>query len=532
MLDPATRTAIEAALNRRDMVAAVSLADAALAKGARDPLLFNLIAWRAEEAGDFAAAHRALAEAMALAPNDATIAAAAGRALRREGRTAAALAMLDRASALDPGFAVPWLERGFALDTAGDAAGALASFERAAALDPKMGPAWAGAAAAAARLGQPVAALAARALALDPHDATATMALARSLISSDAASAIDRLRALLGRRTLGTEDRIAALTLLGDAFDRADATNDAFAAYASAKSLFAQHHAPRFAAQGEPPQRDFIDGIAAAVEEVDPALWRVRVAPPDPRGHVFLLGYPRSGTTLVENILATAAGVDALEERQTLIDADRAFLLDDGGIARLAASDTTAAEDFRDRYWQRVADAGVNPGGEVFVDMDPLKGIKLPLIAKLFPDARVVVLRRDPRDVVWSCFRQNFRVSAAAYAFTTLAGTAEHYAALMRLTALCLDRLPLTTHELRYEDLIADFDAATRALCAFAGIGWSPEFRRFDRTAARRGVSTASAGQVNRPLYDGTGQWRRYADQLAPVMPIVAPWIERFGYAA
>lgn len=529
MLEKAMRTTIEAALGKSEIDRAVNIAAAALAAGARDPMLFNLVAWRAEEAGDFAAAHHALGEAMALAPDDATIVCAAGRALRKEGRVSAALAMFDRASAIEPGFAVPWLERGFALDAAGDIAGALASYQRAAGLDPALGPAWAGAAAAAVRLGQPAEAFAARALAIDPNDATATMALARSELGGDPARSVVRLRGLLGAR-LGAEDQIAALTLLGDALDRLDATAEAFAAYTAAKAGFAQLHAPHFAAQGEPSQRDFIDGISAQLEAVDPAAWRARVAPAGRRGHVFLLGYPRSGTTLIENILASAPGVEALEERRTLVDADRAFLLDGGGIARLAAIDAAAAASFGDLYWQRVAEAGITPAA-TFVDMDPLKGIKLPLIARLFPDARVVVMQRDPRDVVLSCFRQNFRISAAAYAFTTIDGVAAHYAALMRLTAICRERLPLAFHDLRYEDLVADFDATTQALCDFTDIAWSPDLRRFDRTAARRGVSTASAGQVTRPLYDGSGQWRRYAEQLAPVMPVLAPWIERFGYA-
>lgn len=528
MLDSATRTAIEAALEKREIDRAVNIAAAALAAGARDPMLFNLVAWRAEEAGDFAAAHHALGEAMVLAPNDATIVCAAGRALRKESRVGAALAMFDRASAIEPGFAVPWLERGFALDAQGDVAGALASYQRAAGLDPALGPAWAGAAAAAARLGQPAEGFAARALAIDPNDATATMALARSELG-DPARSVMRLRGLLGAR-IGVEDRIAALMLLGDALDRLDATAEAFAAYTAAKAGFAQFHGPRFAAQGEPPQRDFIDGIAAQLEAIDPAAWRTRVAPSGQRGHVFLLGYPRSGTTLIENILASAPGVEALEERQTLVDADREFLLDGGGIARLAAIDAAAAASLGELYWQRVAEAGISPAA-TFVDMDPLKGFKLPLIARLFPDARIVVMQRDPRDVVLSCLRQNFRISAAAYAFTTIDGVAAHYAALMRLTAICRDRLPLAFHDLRYEDLVADFDATTRSLCDFTGIAWSPALRGFDRTAARRGVSTASAGQVTRPLYDGSGQWRRYAEQLAPVMPVLAPWIERFGYA-
>nr|WP_295660346.1 sulfotransferase [Polymorphobacter sp.] len=349
MLDKATRATIEAALGKREIDRAVRLAAAALAAGARDPMLFNLVAWRAEEAGDFAAAHHALGEAMALAPQDATIVCAAGRALRKEGRIGAALAMFDRASAIEPGFAVPWLERGFALDAAGDAAGALENYQRAAGLDPAMGPAWARAAAAALRLGQPVAAFAARALAIDLNDATATMALARSELGSDPARSVVRLRGLLAAR-IGVEDRIAALTLLGDALDRLDATAETFVAYTTAKSGFAQFYAPRFSAQGEPSQREFIDGIASAVEAVDPAAWRTRVAPPGRRGHLFLLGYPRSGTTLVENILASAPEVEALEERQTLVDADRAFLLDRGGIVRLAAIDTASAASFGDLY--------------------------------------------------------------------------------------------------------------------------------------------------------------------------------------
>jgi hypothetical protein len=115
--------------------------------------------------------------------------------------------------------------------------------------------------------------------------------------------------------------------------------------------------------------------------------------------------------------------------------------------------------------------------------------------------------------------------------YTTLERAARHYDALMRLTELARERLPLTLHELRYEALVSDFDSTTRALCAFTGIAWRPEIRRFDRTAKARGVSTASAGQVRKGLYVGRRQWEPFARWLEPVMPILAPWIERFGYA-
>ena len=75
-----------------------------------------------------------------------------------------------------------------------------------------------------------------------------------------------------------------------------------------------------------------------------------------------------------------------------------------------------------------------------------------------------------------------------------------------------------------------DFDGATRAACRFAGLPWSAELRRFDRTAAARGVTTASATQLRAGLFDGGGQWRRYARHLAPALPILQPWVERLGF--
>lgn len=93
-----------------------------------------------------------------------------------------------------------------------------------------------------------------------------------------------------------------------------------------------------------------------------------------------------------------------------------------------------------------------------------------------------------------------------------------------------LASLPLDWFELRYEALVRDFDATTQALCRFLDVPWTEEVRQFDRTAQRRGVSTASATQVRQGLYDGSGGWKRYAKQMEPVLPILQPWIERFGY--
>ncbi|MEO7178329.1 MAG: sulfotransferase, partial [Allosphingosinicella sp.] len=222
--------------------------------------------------------------------------------------------------------------------------------------------------------------------------------------------------------------------------------------------------------------------------------------------------------------------VVALEERDTLADTDEILVRNDGTMPDLDALGPALLADLRVRYWARVKAMAGDIAGRVFVDMNPFNGIKLPIIARLFPDARILVMRRDPRDVVLSCYKINFTPSPAAFAFSDLEETARHYDALMRLTEMCRERLPLAFHEVRYDRLVSDFEGTVRALAQFAGIGWTEDFHSFDRTAQKRGVRTASATQVRRGLYDGGGRWRRYEDRLAPVLPILVPWVERFGF--
>ena len=200
------------------------------------------------------------------------------------------------------------------------------------------------------------------------------------------------------------------------------------------------------------------------------------------------------------------------------------------GVAGLNRIDPALRLDLRTRYWARVAAlAETSVAGKVLVDMNPFNGIKLPILARLFPQARFVVMRRDPRDVVLSCFRVNFTPGAGAWAFSDLEETARHYDSLMRLIDLVRETLPIATHDVRYDRLVGEFEPTVRALAKFIGIAWTEDFAAFASTARNRGVRTASETQVRKGLYNGGGQWRRYADQLGPVLPILAPWIERFG---
>jgi hypothetical protein len=117
------------------------------------------------------------------------------------------------------------------------------------------------------------------------------------------------------------------------------------------------------------------------------------------------------------------------------------------------------------------------------------------------------------------------------YQLLTLEGAAAFYDAVMRLSELYRHLLPLPQHEVRYEALVDDFEGTSRAACAFLGLDWNEDMLDFAARARGRDIGTPSAAQVVRGLNrEGQGAWRRYREQLAAVLPLLEPWVERFGY--
>jgi hypothetical protein len=258
------------------------------------------------------------------------------------------------------------------------------------------------------------------------------------------------------------------------------------------------------------------------------------VADEDPsgtRGHVFLLGFPRSGTTLLEVILEGHPDVVSLEENELLIHGIHEFMQGPEGFERLSRASTAALQPLREAYWDLVAGAGIEAAGKTFVDKHPLNTLKLPLIARLFPDARIVFACRDPRDVVLSCFRRRFRMSAPMYELLSLDGAARYYDAVMRLNGRLSGVLALNTCRVRHEDLLTDFAGEMKRICAFLDLEWVPAMGDFARRTQRRSALTPSTAQLVRGLNtEGIGQWRRYRAHMAPVVPMLYPWVKHFGY--
>ena len=182
----------------------------------------------------------------------------------------------------------------------------------------------------------------------------------------------------------------------------------------------------------------------------------------------------------------------------------------------------------RASYWRRV-DA---LDGATVVDKFPLNVVVLPLIKRVFPKAKIIFALRDPRDVVLSCFQQRFTINAAMAQLLELERAGAYYDQVMSLFELCRARLGLDVHQVRYEDVVADLESVARELCAFLGVGFEPEMLEYRATALKRNIATPSARQVIEPLYNRSiERWRRYAEELKPVLPVLAPWAARYGYA-
>lgn len=526
--------AVNAALRVSDMAGAMRISEEAVTAGAEHPTLLSLAGLRRMGAGADESALPLLLRAREMAPREVRVLDALGQCLTRLGRAREALLVFDAALRQAPTDARLHFNKAMALEDLSALDLARQEFERAVDLQPSHTKALARLAILAAQRGDAKTArdLAGRALQLNPREAVARLALAISALEQkDFAAAEVHVHKLLQDPNLGPINRALAHGLAGDILDGQDRPTEAFNAYACAKATLRAAYAPGYAAAGESAlareQR-----LADYFRRAAPDAWRAAATSrPELRTHVFLVGFPRSGTTLLEQVIASHPDVEAMEERTCLVDSAVEFMGSDNGLDRLVALSDADCIPWRQAYWRRAEEAGQPLSHSVFLDKLPLNAVFLPLVAKLFPAAKILFALRDPRDVVLSCFRRRFGMNLGMYEFTTLNGTAAYYAAVMDLMEIYSEKLGLEICATRHESLVGDFEGETRRLCDFLELGFRAEMRGFAHGAAAQNIDTPSSAQVARGLSStGVGQWRRYREQLAPILPMLAAFVTRFGY--
>lgn len=372
--------------------------------------------------------------------------------------------------------------------------------------------------------------LAQRAAVLAPDLQAPRLALAELALTSGAAEqALEAAECVLAAWQANQQQRGHALDIKGRALERMSRYDEAFVAFTKSNEN-AKTSSARFDAQAHPLSAQRLETLIEWMRREPSASWPEppTEAAPAP---IFLLGFARSGTTLMGQVLGAHPDVETMEESDRFVDAASVLLTGDpiASWNRLTSDDVAK---LRSAYWARVHQIlGRAPLQPVVLDKMPMNVIVLPIIHLLFPRAKIIFALRDPRDVVMSCFKQRFALNYATANFLTLEDSVVYYDAVMRLANEARRRLPLNIHELRYEHLVADFDATISATLAFMGLPWRDSVRAFADTAKATRIRTPSARAVAQPISQASSNaWRRYEARLAPFFPTLNKWVAAFGY--
>jgi tetratricopeptide (TPR) repeat protein len=251
---------------------------------------------------------------------------------------------------------------------------------------------------------------------------------------------------------------------------------------------------------------------------------------------VFLVGFPRSGTTMTEQILAAHSGIRTTEE-QPYVEHLRyewarmvGAKLDMGWMADKLSVESIL--QLRETYRAKVeADQGTPIGSNIIVDKLPLNIINIGLINMVFPDAKVIVALRDPRDSCLSCFMQDFKLNSAMIHFLTLDRTVKFYAQVMEAWLHFREIITLSHLDIRYEDTVQNFEFEAKRIIDYLGLDWEPEISQFHQVAKDRVIATPSYVAVTEPVHTrAIGRWRNYSAQFAHLIPQLERFIKAFGY--
>lgn len=246
---------------------------------------------------------------------------------------------------------------------------------------------------------------------------------------------------------------------------------------------------------------------------------------PDP---VFLVGFPRSGTTLLDTFLMGHPDTVVMEEEPPLNRVDDWL----GGLKAVPEIDSAKAKEARDRYFDEVEKIQPLPEGKMLIDKSPLFLYRLPLIKRLFPNSRVILALRHPCDVVLSCFMSNFRLNSAMANFLRLEDAAAFYELCFTHWTKSLELFDMPVFTIKYEELVKDVEKEVRPLVEWLGLEWHEDLLDHTATARSRGlITTASYSQVVEPIYKrASGRWLRYREHLEPIFDALDPWAREFGY--
>ncbi|QKV19506.1 tetratricopeptide repeat-containing sulfotransferase family protein [Oricola thermophila] len=498
-LPPDKANALLALFRQRRIREALALARSLLARHPQVALLHSVEAACLAESGQTDAALASYRRAIALAPEAVDMRNNMARLLMAMKRNREALEQLDAVLERQPDNLEALNNMGAVLTVLGRSQEAIAPLERALALKPDFPDALANRGNALNHVGRREEAIAdlEKVVALQPGNAAAHRSLSAVKTYESGDPQIAQMEALLA--AAGPAERRHLHLALAKAHDDLRDVDKAFGHLQAGNALWRQSH-------GDPMERHrkvfaqirsmFEDGIP---EPISPATTGKRP--------IFVLGMPRSGTSLVEQILASHPEVHGGGELSALRQAVMPALGEETPTPEML-------QDIRRRYLGEIETLGTDR--PVVTDKMPANFRWIGFIAAALPEATIIHTTRDPVAVGWSIFRTFFPAGGMEYSFD-LGDIAAYTRFHDEMMAFWADRLPGRIHEINYERLTEDQEGETRRLLELCGLEWNPRCLEFHRT--ERVVTTASAGQVRRKMYGGSSQaWRKYEKHLRPLV--------------
>jgi len=254
------------------------------------------------------------------------------------------------------------------------------------------------------------------------------------------------------------------------------------------------------------------------------------------RTPIFFVGFPRSGTTLVEQILNQNPDIVTSSE-EPFVQNVIASLPQLSGSNKPYPDSMADIKDehipgIREAYWRFAAASLANlKNDSLLVDKLPMNMLAIGFISRIFPDSPILVAIRDPRDVCLSCFMQGFEANIAMSRFLSMESTVGFYVRLMNLWMHFTDVLPINYFQYRYEDLVEDFDTTTREIFSFLDLEYPENASAYHKAAEKREIYTPSYRDVVKPIYKHrAARWKNYERYLEPYLDQLQPFLKRYGY--
>jgi tetratricopeptide (TPR) repeat protein len=376
-----------------------------------------------------------------------------------------------------------------------------------------------------------------RALRLEPASPLALLVRARlDRLAGRLDEAEKILRPVLARTDADSwSTRIRGWYELGAILDRQARYDEAMAAFVTAKELF-RPHAERYAASQQSVHAHLREAAANITADVLQRWFDAGATLQPPSRLALLCGHPRSGTTLLEQVLDSHPDVISAEETPIFFETYlglRQRCPDNASMLSILDSATPAGlRQMREDYFRSMESfSGNSIGGRLLIDKNPSLTALVPAIIRVFPEIKILTALRDPRDVCLSVFMQPLPLNSVSASFLTLRGIVEEYECLMGFWRAMAPRMRNPRIEVRYEDMVTDLESISRRVLEFLGLPWDDRVLHFNEHAQKRLVRSPTYSDVTKPVFkSAVGRWRHYQKHLEPWLLKLEAFVKAFGY--